>query len=595
MSGNDVEVAAPNGIILVAHEILAQITQEDMLAALPPEYRSLPRETVHLKAVSAKLSELAGFDWTSARRLQANEVCTRLQPLIDSNPTWRVQYFGAAPIPLAMDLGYLIGGWASVDVYQQRHDTNSWNWSQVSQSSKVQFREIELSKERIAAEGHVVIRLSISHPIDVSETTAVIPTSLGEIDIALLSPNEDALESEADLAAVKEQFDKVVDWAHAARPNAELHVFAAVTVGAAFRLGMAINPTIHSPVHTYQYSKTSSPRYEHALVLQHVGQAVKLLSPDQVAAAASLRAQIGEELDRIRLIATDLRARDQANLSQSWLQAALPVANTECLCCPIRELAKIFDTPLVDSSVDLIATATSDSFCYDAPSRMWRFDDGFLAALVEQFADPSDRRQAGRLLLLHEGVHLESHGLTGATAPQVRRFPKIVEELDYQADVWAFVHDYVIQMAGMTPSDEETRAFFINVVIVALDTFWAFDAEGDQHRIEIRRLNRYLIWYWQLLRLEDSSDLASVLRVLTNRPVIEIAGPKVESSDNRVFYSLDPAKFNEPELGLLYRQRIIRYGHAPGARVKDVLLAFRERDKSKIRDALKSIYDQVRD
>jgi len=39
-----------------------------------------------------------------------------------------------------------------------------------------------------------------------------------------------------------------------------------------------------------------------------------------------------------------------------------------------------------------------------------------------------------------------------------------------------------------------------------------------------------------------------VLRILANRPVIEIAGPKIESSDNRVFYSLDPAKFNEQNL-----------------------------------------------
>ena len=130
---------------------------------------------------------------------------------------------------------------------------------------------------------------------------------------------------------------------------------------------------------------------------------------------------------------------------------------------------------------------------------------------------------------------------------------------------------------------------------VGLDTFWAFDAAGDQQRIEIRRLNRYLIWYWQLLRLEGCSDLPSVLRVLANRPVIEIAGPKVESSDNRVFYSLDPSRFNEPELGLLYNQRIVRYGHSPDARVKDILLGFRERDKTTIREALKSISDQIPD
>jgi hypothetical protein len=593
MSDDNLPAVTPTGIILVAHEVLTQITQEHMLAALPPEYRGLPREVVYLRAVSAKLSELPGFDWTSARRQQAEEIRSRLQPMIDSHPSWRVQYFGAAPIPLAMDLGYVIGGWAAVDVYQQRHDTNAWGWPRGVLPGKVQFQEIQFPKERIGAEGHVVIRVSVSHRIDPSETAAVIPHSLGEIDIALLSPHEDALESSADLEALKEQFDKAVDWAHAARPNAELHVFAAMTVGAAFRLGMAVNPTIHSPVHTYQYSKVSTLRYEHALVLQRDDQKPKPLSSEQVTEAAGFRSQIGEELDRIRSVATELRERDQADPSQSWLKAALPAASAEFFHGPIRELDKIFDTQLADSSVDLINTAVLDNFSYDAPSRMWQFDDRFLVALATQFADPNDRRQASRLLLLHEGVHLKSHGLTGATAPQVRRFPKILEELDYQADVWAFLHDYAIQLGSKSPSNEETRAFFIRVVTVALDTFWAFDAEGDQQRIEIRRLNRYLIWYWQLLQLEDSSDLPGVLRVLENRPVIEIAGPKVESRGDRVYYSLDPARFNDPELGLLYNKRILRYGHGPGTRVRDVLIGFRERDKQKIRDGLKSVSDQM--
>src|SRR5258708_30184853 len=130
----------------------------------------------------------------------------------------------------------------------------------------------------------------------------------------------------------------------------------------------------------------------------------------------------------------------------------------------------------MNSSVDLITTATPDSFYYDPPGQLWLFDDRFLAALVDEFPESSDRRQAGRLLLLHEGVHLASHRLTGATAPQVTRFPNIVERLDYQADVWAFTHDYAICMSGNNPSEEEARTFFIKVVTVALNTFWAFDA-----------------------------------------------------------------------------------------------------------------------
>ncbi len=106
-------------------------------------------------------------------------------------------------------------------------------------------------------------------------------------------------------------------------------------------------------------------------------------------------------------------------------------------------------------------------------------------------------------------------------------------------------------------------------------------------------MNRYLIWYWQMLRLEFCTDLKSALMVLAARPVIEIAGPRVETRENRVLYLLDPVRFDRPELGLFYKSRIMRYGDGPGSRVRDMLIGFRDRDRAKIRESLKSISDQI--
>jgi hypothetical protein len=68
-----------------------------------------------------------------------------------------------------------------------------------------------------------------------------------------------------------------------------------------------------------------------------------------------------------------------------------------------------------------------------------------------------------------------------------------------------------------------------------------------------------------------------------NRLTIESSTPSIRQGSTR------------QELGLLYNQRIVKYGHAPGARVKNILLGFRDRDKSRIREALKSISDQIPD
>jgi len=82
-------------------------------------------------------------------------------------------------------------------------------------------------------------------------------------------------------------------------------------------------------------------------------------------------------------------------------------------------------------------------------------------------------------------------------------------------------------------------------------------------------------------------------RLLATRPYTEVAGPQIVTSDNRIYFSLNEARFEEPELALPFHQRFIRIGHGPGSRVKDLLLGYPERDAEKIRGSLKSISDQL--
>jgi hypothetical protein len=106
-------------------------------------------------------------------------------------------------------------------------------------------------------------------------------------------------------------------------------------------------------------------------------------------------------------------------------------------------------------------------------------------------------------------------------------------------------------------------------------------------------MNRYLIWYWQQLRLEKCNSLSDILDILAQKPLIEIAGPRVSSTENRTFYLLEEGWFNQPEFCILQGNRVHRYGSAPGARVQEILVGFRERNGSKIKFALKSIFDQL--
>jgi hypothetical protein len=582
---------SPPGIILVAHEVLSNISHTDIVAALPDAFQNLPREVVFLREVRTNLRDIAALNWEFARRRQAEEIRERLLPLLSSKDGWRIQYYGTAPIPLAMYFGFMVGGFSPIDIYQQRHDTGSWRWPSDHHSPRATFADTVLPEERVTAPGDLIIRLSISHTIDPSDTGGILPLSVGEVDVALKEPHEDALQSREDLEELKYQFDRVIDWAHRFRPNAQLHVFAAITVGAAFRLGMAVNPTIHSPVHLYQYVKSASPRYKHAMVLQKAGTLDAAPTLTEAQEAAELRQLMQIELQLMQE-ACGLLATEHREGSQPWLKCALPEVAEDPFHGAIGRLPSILDTAIRKSKIDLTATRVDGGFIYDAGQRLWRFDDRLLVSLIKQFPDLERRKQAGRLLLLHEGVHLQAHRLTGATSQQIRRFPKIVEELDYQADVWAYVHDYALQ-AARAKAVPSVREYFINVVDVGIETFWAFDADADVSQIEIRRINRYLIWYWQLLSLERCSDLPDILRALADRPVIEIAGPQVETFDDRVFYSLEPARLRAPEIALLFENGLGRYGDSMGSRVSDVLRGFRERNPVMIRDSLKSIFDQM--
>lgn len=571
----------PDGLILIAHEVLGGISDREMIAALPDEHRALPRHTVRLNAVRTELGDLAEFDWAAAWRKTEADIQLKLSRLIENYPSYRLAYFGLAPIGLAMRFGHWVGGMRDIDVYQKRHDRPDWLWDRRGQPSELALISPALGSERINAEGDVVVRLSLSHRIDPSDTAPLYPESLGEYDLALAEPNEDALSSPEDLALIKIEFDKIIDWLHRFRPQARVHVFAAVTVGEAVTFGLAVNPTIHSPVHSYQYSKSRSPRYSPALILQAQSPESVKLTDDQIAAAAVLRSETA------RLLASMQEQVKSFSADGTWLESLLD--GNSPFHGPITKLANIRATELTTSSVDLDMPQGVDGFNYDQKARKWQFADELLAAIRDYLVQDEAIYRAVRLLILHEAIHISSHSFTSATALQIRRFPKILEELDYQADVWAFVHEW--KLAGGSP--EAARDQFITIIETALRTFLAFDANAEKFQIEIRRLNRYLIWFWQLLRFERCHTLGEVLDVLAEKPLIEIAGPRVVSYEGRSIYLLDERYFEEPEIAVLVEQRLHRHGQAPGSRVRDILIGFRNRNDHAIIAAMRSIFDQL--
>lgn len=585
------------GHILVSQSVHQPIVDAAIVEALPEAQRRRPYHIAAIDAVSIPMAAAGTIDWPEVRRETERAYLDRLRPLTEQYPGYRVAYFGTAPVPLAMYLGHLVGSWVPSDVYQLHHRDKVWAWRDPAPGAPAAaLRPMTLPQDVVRTEGDVVIRVSTSNRIDPADTVAVVPEPLAEIDIALEVTDFDALATPADVERVAEEFVRALDAVAEKRPGTQvIHVFAAVPVGLAFRLGTCVSVTKYPRVQTYQYLRTASPHYHPAILLQEEPGNARVATPAEQERAAALREVWATEHRLLRDFALQMQDHAATSPGVSWLRRLLPheqAAEAE-FGGRWRTLPALYETPLAQSEVDQSARSSPGGFEFDTRNRRWVIDDGLLGRIAARLTG-DDAKRAGRMFLLHEGVHLRPHRLTTPTSQRIGRFPKVVEEVDYQADVWTMLHDYAFTRARDRSATDNPRLFFLRLIDTALQTFWAFDDEGGALReIQVRRLNRYLIWYWQQLRIEHADGLGDILKILAERPVLELAGPATVAREERVFYALDARRVANPELAVLANNAIARFGQSPGVRLHELIEGFRARDGERVKDVLRGVFDQL--
>lgn len=590
--------ATTAGWILLSHPVHGTISSQEMAQALPPDTLMLPRREVVIDPLrDVSMQDAHKIDWADAREQTDRALREKLKPELDRSPGYHVAYFGAAPIPLAMFLGFRVGTWTAVRPFQKRHDareTRDWRWKGTVKTVTVEPTQ-GMPHDHSKAAGDVIVRVATSHPIDPHDTLEVVPEPLAEISISTSPMDPDALDAPADIEAVAIEFEKVLDAIANHFPNAKcVHVFASVPVGMAFRLGASISATKHLRVRTYQYLRHATPRYTPAIVLQEAGERVAVLDDISKSRAVSTRAAWEEE--RLRLASFAATLERQNKNAKTWLEKPLFEGIETVPTSP--RLATL--PPLWKVGFDQMHVAQEPSdlteFRYDVRDRAWQFGDGLLAGIARHVGNDEDLRRAGRLFLLHEGVHEVSQGVTSATSPRIGRFPKVLEEVDYLADVWAMAHDYVLlRDTGGRPVD--VRAHMLQCVDAALGSFWGFDdLVTELEEVQVRRLHRYLIWTWQRLRLERATSReAEVLTILFDRPMIELAGPRIVTHRERIYFDLDPRHVESPEIMVLHGNRARRCADGPSTPISAMLEGFRRRDSARIRDGLQGVFDQTRE
>lgn len=252
-------------LLILTHPVHVPIGDDDIATVIPA--RGLANwDHIQVKPLEKPLGD--EIDWPSVVSEQERIFTERVEPALKTHT--HVGYFGVSPIPLALHLGYRVTNAYSFSLYHRYQEGGRWSWRLTPSRESPTFEPSLLPSQPSNVAGPVVIRVSTSRRIDPESTRRLVPGSLAEIDIALKDPEAGTLESDGAVEEIARRFRQALDRAVELFPNVdEIHLFAAVRNGIAFRLGTEISATQHPPIVTYQYLRSGpEPHHRPAIRLQ---------------------------------------------------------------------------------------------------------------------------------------------------------------------------------------------------------------------------------------------------------------------------------------------------------------------------------------
>ncbi|MCD0471824.1 SAVED domain-containing protein [Flavobacterium sp. JAS] len=585
--------------IIVAHYGLdRKITEQECMSALSPDTKTKVI-FIDFEAGNAKLSELYDLSFDNLALSQQRKFVDILKPVLDAHPDASIAYFGFTPIPLSFHLGYLVGNTHPYIIYQFHHTKNEWYQETDKPSIDYQFsiKPLLLPNEIQKGKGDVSIRIATSFNIDRQATYEVVPNPENEFDLSLETPNVDSLFNQVHIGDVVNSFQEILNaYANKLSDREKIHLFIASSSGLPFALGTRINPNIYPYIQTYQFSRNETPKYKEAiLVTKEVDNRVVLSEGDRIL-AKEIRDKWQEQLENtLKPFIKTISGRPTDN----WLQMVCASDDeynkvSKHFRHPWTSVTDINKTSLKHDRIDTETTDVEDGFEYIEKSNTWLLDDGFLFGLSKRLITKTDTdiMQAARLFFFHEALHYskEGHRLTREVANGIGQFPKVIEEADYQADVWGLLTEYKycsVYEGGRLKKG--LKSFFCDAIETAVETMWSFvDTGNELNIIQVRSMNRFLNWYWQWVLIENidgPGTLEEIVMILLDKPVIEFAGAQMELRGYRTYYKLNAKNYNNYQLAAFTRNKVFRF--SPNL-IQDITDGFKNLNGEKIKTGLKS-------
>jgi hypothetical protein len=586
-------------IIAIAHYGLdRKITQAECMAVLGVQ-QNQNVIFIDFDCGNAKLSELYDLPFENIGLAQQRKFSEILKPVLESNPDAHIAYFGLTPIPVAFHLGYLVGNTHGYTIYQLHHKQNKWlaESSSPFEGYKFDIAPLVLPKENQKGKGDVTIRIATSFNIDPQSSYEVIPNPANEFDITLATPHVDSLFTQTNINAVVDAFQEVLNaYANKLTDREQIHLFIASSAGLPFVLGTRINPNIYPFVQTYQFSRDQTPKYREAILIsKEINDRVALTDEDKKQ-AHEIRLEWENQLqNRLKPFIKTITGRQY----KDWVHTICDSDDeyntlSSHLKTPWSQVTNIGGTTLKDDKIDLEQKNIEDGFEYIEKRNSWLLDDGFLTGVKTRLSKNTntDVMQAGRLFFFHEALHYsnDGHRLTREVANGIGQFPKVIEEADYQADVWALLTEYkYCCLYEPEKLKDGIKIFFCNAIETAVETMWSFVDTGiELSVIQIRGMNRFLNWYWQWTLIENiqgQGKMGDIVQILLDKPIVEFAGIPLDLRGYRTYYKLNVRQQGRMQLAAFTKNRVYRF--APNE-IQNIVDGFRQLNGEKVKAGLKS-------
>jgi hypothetical protein len=212
----------------------------------------------HAPRTLALHADVSRLGWGAAAAAEARA----LESDVSTTPPEQCRFavFSLGRIPLAVQLGYILGDRARVALYHYHRDRGSWQWPSARSGPSLDLRESP--RRRTGSAPSASLRVSLSARVS---RESVAPAAV-DIEIAPPAPSVFWLRSPGQLTELARMYEQALARIRE-RGCRRVHLYYAGPAAGAIAFGRAYNPRMNPSLELYEYAHGGRPCYEPVLTL----------------------------------------------------------------------------------------------------------------------------------------------------------------------------------------------------------------------------------------------------------------------------------------------------------------------------------------